>query len=239
MTSSPSRWYNGSMIKLFLSLGALAFVGVLGCGDTGTTDEPSCDQLACDDGNACTSNACDDASGQCVHDPVADGSTCELAGESGVCSNGACVAPICTELACDDGNPCTIGECNAGGTECIFEDQPDGTFCSEGRGFGVCLEAECASGDVEFSVTVAPIIAPRVTYFVTCSDVGSVSGELEDVDGAWVTGPLLFPVTPCMAEFSVREQDLTELCVGSVGFTAERDELSSIDIVLSCSAGEE
>lgn len=90
--------------------------------DDGNTADGDCCSSGCafeaaeapcqDDGNACTTDACDGA-GTCVHDPIANGSSCsdgDLCTQVDVCVDGSCVGsePItCTALdGCHDPGVC-------------------------------------------------------------------------------------------------------------------------------------
>jgi len=55
-----------------------------------------CDGKDCDDQNDCTADSCEQATGRCVHSPVADGTSC--GGGLGTCQQGVCKAQFpCTE----------------------------------------------------------------------------------------------------------------------------------------------
>ncbi|MEM8605853.1 MAG: hypothetical protein AAGF92_02010 [Myxococcota bacterium] len=236
-------------MKLYLPLAAVLALAATACGDTNATPDPEpdpdpspesiCEELACDDGNPCTTNACDAEAAVCVHDPALAGIPCEVDGNTGACADGVCVLPTCNEADCIDRNPCTVGSCDPTGTECIFENALDETSCSQGRGFGSCLEGECAAGDVDFEITVGPFEPPRVTYFITCDESGSVAGDLELVDGVWILQPILLPPTECEAEFTVRDENLDPLCVATAGFIPTPGTPSSVLIVLGCQPPQE
>jgi hypothetical protein len=53
----------------------------------------------CDDGNECTTDTCDPGVEQCVHTPVADGTSCDVGGIDGICVSGTCDPSVfpCTE----------------------------------------------------------------------------------------------------------------------------------------------
>lgn len=55
-------------------------------------------------------------------------------GESGVIGTGV----SCTELNCNDSNPCTIDSCTEG--VCVYENEVDGTQCENN---GTCQEGKC------------------------------------------------------------------------------------------------
>jgi len=117
--------------------------GIDAAGDMAAIDAPVC-PASCDDGNDCTTDSCDPSTHQCVHTPVADGTSCQgkpcttnslcqaglcLDGPfkkctasdqchaAGTCSpaTGECTNPPIDGIQCDDGNKCTYGDqCNAG-----------------------------------------------------------------------------------------------------------------------------
>ncbi len=97
--------------------------------------------LQCDDGNPCTDDACDPSSG-CVYTPVDDGTPCadgDVCNGEETCRQGVCT--VGQPLDCDDGNPCSLDECDpqAG---CKHTPLEDGTDCSG----GVCGQAACTGG---------------------------------------------------------------------------------------------
>jgi hypothetical protein len=98
--------------------------------------------LDCSNQNVCTLDRCEPAVG-CVHDPVADGTSCSNGnpcdGEE-TCRQGACV--MGTPPDCGDNNPCTQDGC-APQSGCQHTNLPDGTNC----GGGLCGTAACASGE--------------------------------------------------------------------------------------------
>ena len=90
---------------------ARCIAGACLCGDPPIPDAgPSCDPMACDDGNPCTDGRCDPVEG-CVHDPNTD--TCD---DGDACTMGdVCTAGTCTAgaaVTCDDGDPCTDDACD-------------------------------------------------------------------------------------------------------------------------------
>lgn len=102
--------------------------------------------INCDDGNVCTTNWCDPATGDCVHDPVPDATTCD---DSNACTQGdTCQDGECQGgglVDCEDGNNCTVDQCHpssgcqhtpASGQACT-----DGNACTLGDSCdaeGVC-----------------------------------------------------------------------------------------------------
>ena len=115
--------------------------------------EPCNRRADCLDGNPCTQDSCR-SPGYCVHTPVAgscdDGAFCNgadscLDGECSVhtgnpCTGGDQCSNMCDENAdtcnlpagsfCDDGNCCTVGQCNGQGS-CVNTNSPAGTACPD------------------------------------------------------------------------------------------------------------
>ena len=95
---------------------------------------------------SCVAPACQPATGECVPEPLPDGTLCD---DGDPCTAGdACTAGACegTAIVCDDGEECTADSCDpqAG---CTTEptDGPcdDGNACTEGE---TCSAGECAGG---------------------------------------------------------------------------------------------
>ena len=105
-----------------------------------------------DDGNACTAAACE--SNACAQNNVMDGQACDFDGSAGICEAGTCVsAPQCVSPGdCNDGNPCTVGDCPDGmcvytpvdGGSCDVSAGVPGT-CSGGSCVGLCVGVDCPS----------------------------------------------------------------------------------------------
>ena len=101
--------------------------------------------LTCQDNNACTDDACAPETGcQFVPNSAAcdDGNPCTLGDH---CAGGSCAATGAND--CDDGDPCTTGICTpAAGCETIPNTLPcdDGDPCTEGD---VCGDGLCQPGD--------------------------------------------------------------------------------------------
>lgn|GEM_PF-2554746 len=114
------------------------------CEDGACTGPP----LVCDDGNPCTTDACDSQAGGCVFTnddnlTCDDGDPCTT-GDS--CSDGSCVAP--GTLDCDDGNDCTTDQCETGSGGCVYGDLTqipceDGDLCTVGD---TCEDGSCSTG---------------------------------------------------------------------------------------------
>jgi hypothetical protein len=75
----------------------------------------SCEQPAnCaeDDHNACTIDKC--VSGEPVHEKMPEGGTCMVGGKEGICAAGFCAIQCSWSAACNDGDACTIDQCQGG-----------------------------------------------------------------------------------------------------------------------------
>ncbi|MGB5704838.1 MAG: hypothetical protein WBM48_18595, partial [Polyangiales bacterium] len=109
-----------------------------------------CEGVECDDQNECTDDSCDPASGECVSEPVDDGTSCE--GGEGICESGECVpADLCEGVDCDDQNECTTDLCNPEDGQCSNEPVDDGTSCDGGA--GMCIGGDCMDVDLCEGVT--------------------------------------------------------------------------------------
>jgi len=92
----------------------------------------------CNDNNPCTEDSCSSAAGACLHQPVADGTSCGggLCGVQ-VCQGGSCISQETNN--CDDQNPCTKDWCNPD-TGCEHSGLPEGYACGECM---MCLQQQC------------------------------------------------------------------------------------------------
>ncbi len=104
---------------------------------------------ACDDGKPCTIDACDPQAKQCKSISGADGLDCDADG-SACTSGDKCVAGQCIvggKLDCDDKNPCTEDTCDskAGCTQKPL----DATACEDGNPCTIgdnCKSGQCETG---------------------------------------------------------------------------------------------
>lgn len=67
------------------------------CGD-GCDEDCNSEELGkCDDGNICTTDSCNDTSGECLHEPVPDETSCDdgiRCTEADLCLSGACIGNL-------------------------------------------------------------------------------------------------------------------------------------------------
>ena len=104
----------------------------------------------CDDSNPCTNDSCDNSKG-CLYASNtsgcdADGDACTVAD---VCKDKVCGKGKLT--LCDDGNPCTVDQCDTKTGKCVFDGKPqdgkacdaDGNVCTDKD---ACLGGQCLSG---------------------------------------------------------------------------------------------
>jgi hypothetical protein len=163
-------------------------------GDFGDYDNP-CEGKSCDDRNPCTRDQCvhDCSAARCVHDPVANGTSCSIRGASGVCMDGRC--DLCHGVVCeDDGNACTSDVCNSSTGECGVPAK-NGTVC-EYKGlfagfcaFGFCAKSLCEDGTChdgnECTDDVCDPLARRCEY----PPVGDYAEcDLEGLSGICIAG---------------------------------------------------
>ena len=73
-----------------------------------------------DDHQPCTLDACPQ-SGGASHEPLDDGSPCELGAAEGTCSGGVCTIACSESSECDDGQPCTVDSCDLELGACAYE----------------------------------------------------------------------------------------------------------------------
>jgi hypothetical protein len=119
------------------------------CNPSNGACEDATPPVDCDDHNPCTSDSCDPETGQCSHEPVADGTSCS---DDNAC-NGAetCHAGECQPGSapdCDDHNVCTDDDCDPGsGCTHVNNNDPcdDGNACT---GSDTCSGGACAGTPV-------------------------------------------------------------------------------------------
>jgi hypothetical protein len=119
---------------------------------------------SCDDGTICTEDSCDSVTG-CVHAPVPgscdDGNAC-TAGDA--CSGGVCQPGI--PAVCVDGNACTTDGCNPSTGACVFTNNAsacdDGDPCTVGD---ACGGGTCQPGAPIIPAETANVRATSKTTF--------------------------------------------------------------------------
>ena len=122
------------------------------CGGEGVCLSGQCEleENPCDDLNPCTADICG-ADGSCQNLPLEDGTLCE---DSAACTVSTCKSGLCQPVegaGCDDGNPCTLDECDETGS-CSYTSLEDGTSCGDDD---VCNGEElCQSGSCEVSAAL-------------------------------------------------------------------------------------
>lgn len=113
-------------------------------GDSGP-DAGACAEDCAAMSEGCSRGACDEATGSCVLEPLAAGTSCDdgdRCTSEDVCDG----AGSCAGVAIDCGGafgPCA-GECDPASGECVDLAYPDCTACGEGS---VCVAGECAAPD--------------------------------------------------------------------------------------------
>jgi hypothetical protein len=152
------------------------------CSNGECVDIDLCEDVICDDDNECTDDDCRPADGECVNEPVNDGTDCN--GAAGMCLNGECRdIDLCEEVTCDDtGNDCTIALCSMQSGECEEIDVPDGDECNGGN--GACSAGECVDNNLCEGVDCSS--ANDCVQDGTCDpDDGScIPGDNEAIDTA-------------------------------------------------------
>ncbi len=191
---------NVHLLRLLLPL--LVALSAAGCGDDSRRPPPSGDSGVGDGGDgampdstmpdapmdagdlcvgvdcsamddACNSGVCNPATGACMKEPVADGTSCDDADPcttSAMCSGGTCAGegtPDCTAM--DD--MCNVGMCDSMSGDCMAAPVADGTACDDGD--ACTLMDSCGGG--------------------ACVGVDGCGGALyaedfEAGDGGWTTG---------------------------------------------------
>jgi len=123
-----------------------------GSPDAAFADVATCSSAAsCDDGSPCTADSCDVATGQCIHVPLADGTSCQsvhLCATNSICSGGACLdGPIKTCTVLDQCH--TLGHCDPMTGECTNPIVGGTLACDDGNPctFGDRCQSGVCTGD--------------------------------------------------------------------------------------------
>jgi hypothetical protein len=113
--------------------------GIDAAGDMAAIDAAVC-PASCDDGNDCTTDSCDPSTHQCVHTPVADGTSCQ---GKPCTTNSVCQAGLCLDgpfKKCTASDQChAVGTCSPATGECENPNVANGTKCDDGN--------KCTYGD--------------------------------------------------------------------------------------------
>ncbi len=117
----------------------------LGAGDAGSVDSPACPP-SCDDDDPCTTDSCDTTTLQCVHAPLADGTSCQgrPCTTGSICQGGICLdGPF--KVCPPPSDSChVVGLCSPKTGECDNPNAPEGTTCDDGD---LCTYSdECKGG---------------------------------------------------------------------------------------------
>lgn len=100
-----------------------------------------CDTTDCDDLNECTTESCNPYTGLC-DTTVLDGSSCDANGDAGICVGSTCTS-VCAAVGCDDGDECTLDNCDPASGACTNPVAPNGTSCDFGGLPGICISGIC------------------------------------------------------------------------------------------------
>ena len=107
-------------------------------------DAALCADVDCGDGNDCTDDACNPVNAICSHPNKPDGSLCQAGIYPGLCAAGSCQG-LCEDVSCDDGNQCTLAQCDPYTGSCSNPSKPNGTSCDFGGLPGRCSSGLCTS----------------------------------------------------------------------------------------------
>jgi hypothetical protein len=108
------------------------------------TEEPD-DNDILDDHEACTIDSCN--AGVPSNTSKVDGVTCDLAGSTGVCTNGKCTVACKGDGDCLSKSPCSTPSCDVGTGTCVYTPLSDGTLTpGVTQKVGDCNINECVNG---------------------------------------------------------------------------------------------
>jgi cysteine-rich repeat protein len=177
----------------------------------------------CDDGEPCTIDSCNAALG-CQHVAVGNGLPCadnDLCDGAETCLDGRCA--VGAPLACDDGNPCTVGSCNRR-LGCRQTPVSDGAPCGAGD--------RCTGGDF----CQAGICTPGTGVPIECDD-----GDACTNDGCEpVRGCVHTPVADCVPLFDRAAGQCQAMIARRGGWyaaLAQRQFVTCLNRVLGIGAG--
>jgi hypothetical protein len=105
-------------------LGAVLVLSIASC-------EQPADCVAEDDHNACTIDKC--VNGTPVHEKMPRGASCMVGAKMGVCAAGFCAVACSSSAACNDGDACTLDQCQGGVCVNALAGAPpdDGNVCTQ------------------------------------------------------------------------------------------------------------
>jgi len=163
----------------FEGVGGICMSGV--CEDAGL-----CDGIDCSDGNECTEDLCDPVDGSCDNPAEMDGTVCDFGGVGGVCMSGVCEdAMLCDGIDCDDGNDCTIDDCDPVDGSCVGTPEMDGTICDASGLPGACDAGVCvATCAPTAGITAVLPTLPTTEVFPEYADMGNgfvITAAVRDV----------------------------------------------------------
>ena len=213
------------------------------------TETKSCPE-SCDDAEPCTDDACDEALGECVHVPLADGAGCD-ADFDGCTSKDSCVDGTCQSGApvqCPEATtPCHIALCtslDADSYDCLLVAGPpglgceDGNLCTEGDACGeggTCLPGPSVPGCCEgpsdcddanpCTLDTCSVVTNSCAFMeapdgTPCDAPSGCADSGQCAEGQCATGPPLAAGTPCDDKNPCTQGDV---CDGSGGCEAGPD----------------
>ena len=109
----------------------------------------------CSDTTTCTTDTCNEATDQCVHTPVGNGTTCDDGLFCTTPGTTTCLTGVCqggTALDCADTNQCTVDSCSESTDQCLHNAAAaNGTTCDDGLfcttpGTSTCAAGACQGG---------------------------------------------------------------------------------------------
>src|SRR5438874_3756592 len=170
-----------------------------------------------DDGNACTLDQCNGTSTSCQHPAGNGGAVCRAAaGECDLpetCTGSSTTCPAdgtrkASGRACtDDGNPCTLDQCDGTSTSCQHPAGNAATVCRAGA--GECDVAETCTG----SSTTCPTDAKKASGTACTADTNPCT--LDQCDGTSNSCQHPAGNAGALCRAAVDECDATENCSGT------------------------
>lgn len=198
---------------------------------------PSCLDVDCDDASVCTADRCS-AEGECVNEPLEDGTQCQISGAAGSCLAGACATLACASLQCDDGNPCTVNACFPATDQCTFFEGPAFEPCEVDGRFGRCLAGECdfnllGPSEVQIRLELVGADAASMSYALQCAGNLEFTGTLTGAERAWQV-LLRLPAGTCTALFTAFTESEVALCDQTLEFEVLPEQGSVVETTIPC-----